>query len=134
MSIYTSSKSILSLTPPSLTKEKLLELVNFLVEEPPFNASQDRCYKLPYVACEILCIDNDFVRDKILFPIKEARQEDQMDISQQEPDRDVLSKLFSFITIQSKEHELTEKLNPTLGGYLNKILSLWLIKKPNEMV
>jgi len=73
------------------------------------------------------------MREKVLFPSKDVRHENQMDISQQEADRDVLGKLFAFVTIHSKEHEVLRKLNPTLGGYVNKVLSLWMLKRPDEM-
>ena len=44
-----------------LDTEKMVELVNFVIQEPQFNDSPIRCFKLPYVATELLCIDNPHV-------------------------------------------------------------------------
>jgi hypothetical protein len=40
-----------------MTRERVLELVDFLIEEPGFTDDADRCYQLPLIACECLASD-----------------------------------------------------------------------------
>mmetsp|Transcript_1785 Transcript_1785/g.1666 ORF Transcript_1785/g.1666 Transcript_1785/m.1666 type:complete len:130 (+) Transcript_1785:43-432(+) len=40
------------------TEEKVREMISYIIEEPPEDAEQLRGYKLPYVACEVLCTDS----------------------------------------------------------------------------
>lgn len=44
-----------------LDTDKMVELVKFVIEEPQFNDSPIRCFKLPFVATELLCIDTAHV-------------------------------------------------------------------------
>jgi hypothetical protein len=41
----------------------------------------------------------------------------------------ILKKIFSFISNAPSDREL----NPTLGGYFNKIVSYWILKQPNKV-
>lgn len=36
-----------------LTREKMLEMVNYLIVEPGFEDDHSRCFSLPYIACEV---------------------------------------------------------------------------------
>ncbi len=49
-----------------MTEEQFLEIASYLVDEPGFDDSPERCYKYPFVSCEALCIDNDHIAN-ILF-------------------------------------------------------------------
>ena len=40
-----------------MTREKVLSLVDFLIEEPGFDDDADRCFTLPLIACECLTSD-----------------------------------------------------------------------------
>lgn len=75
-------------------------MVDYIIEEPTFDATHTRCYKLPFNTCEALCQDTEFIREKVLFPPKDLKEENRMDISTEDCDRDVLLKLFSFVTLQ----------------------------------
>ena len=48
----------------------------------------------------------------------------------EDPSFRLLNHLFAFVTEASKER----KLNFTLGGYFNKVVSFFLIHRPNEML
>lgn len=65
----------------SLTKERLLLLVDYLIKEPTFYDSPVRCFKLPFQACQAFCIDIPLMRDSLF--------------SEENP---VMDKIFSFIT------------------------------------
>ena len=96
-----------------LDKQTICKVVRLITEEPQFNDSPNRCFKLPFVATSALCVDNEHNRD-ILF---------------NDPNFDVLNELMKFIDVREEV-----QLNSTLCGYFNKIISFWLIKKPNEMM
>lgn len=46
-----------------LTIDRLLQMSNYLIKEPDFEDSYERCYKLPFLACEV------FTRDNWLIPM-----------------------------------------------------------------
>jgi hypothetical protein len=37
-------------------------MVDFVIKEPSFSDSPERYFKLPFLACEILTTDNEFMR------------------------------------------------------------------------
>jgi hypothetical protein len=41
----------------------------------------------------------------------------------------IIQKLIAFFT---NEEGVKKELNPTLGGYVNKVMSFWLLKAPEE--
>ena len=86
-------------------------MVDYIIVEPAFSDSPQRCFKLPFVATEALTTDNDVIQNAIFGESK------------------VLTKLFSFVTQANGK-----KLNATLGGYFNKIISFWLIKHPDQIL
>lgn len=40
-----------------ITLEKLMKAVDYLIEEPNFQSNPERCYKLPFIACELFTSD-----------------------------------------------------------------------------
>lgn len=49
-----------------LTKEKMNQIVLLAIKEPEFNDMPDKCFKLPFVATEALCIDNNHIKTMLL--------------------------------------------------------------------
>lgn len=88
-------------------------MVSFIIEEPSFNSSAERSYKLPYIASQALCVDTPHL-------VKIVSEDDQYTI---------FTSLMQFITVPEEV-----QLNSTLCGYFNKVLSFWLIKKPAELM
>ena len=41
-----------------LTIDKMVQMAAFLINEPDFEDSDERCFKLPYLACEVFTRDN----------------------------------------------------------------------------
>jgi hypothetical protein len=85
-------------------------MIDYIITEPGFADSPARCFKLPFVVTEALISDSDHIK-RLIFNSDNTT---------------VLDKLFSYIQTSP---ENGKKLNPTLGGYLNKIVSFWLIKE-----
>lgn len=50
----------------SLTPERMEEMVDFVTQEPQFSDSPQRCFKLPFVATEALCTDNEHIQNAVL--------------------------------------------------------------------
>ena len=100
-----------------LTREKVLELVDFIIEEPKFDDDAERCFTLPLIACECLTSDQISIFYQHIFNAEEIAVNHMP----------VLDKILSFF---EKSTEEKQKLNHTLGGYINKILSYWLLKEP----
>ena len=96
-----------------LTQDRLLELVDLISIEPPFDANACRCFKLPFVAQQALCIESEFIMSQVI----------------EDPEFKILNRLMQFISVPEEV-----QLNSTLCGYFNKIISYWLIKKPAPMV
>lgn len=88
-------------------------MVQMVTKEPEFHDMPTRCYTLPFIATESLCVDNARL-NKLIFEDEENR---------------VMLALLSFVDVPEEI-----QLNSTLCGYFNKILSFWLIKHPNQMV
>lgn len=49
-----------------LTKENMCEIVKLVTNEPSFNDNPSRCFRLPFVATQALCIDNTH-NNKMIF-------------------------------------------------------------------
>jgi len=49
-----------------LTQDRLLELVDLISIEPPFDANACRCFKLPFVAQQALCIESEFIMSQVI--------------------------------------------------------------------
>ena len=83
---------------------------------PGYNDSPERCFKLPFVACEALTSSVPAIKNA-LFKEGEATKE-------------FWDTLFSFFTKSDPSiairKEDQEKLNHTLGGYINKVVTFWL--------
>ena len=124
-----------------LTIDKMIQMANFLINEPDFEDSHERCFKLPYLACEV------FTRDNWLIPTSlfneqcleivefkyDVRQLKQL-VAKKQSDFFLLDHLFSFYAAPSpylNADSATTQLNLTLGGYLNKVFGFWLIKRPD---
>ena len=39
------------------------QILDYLIHEPSFADSAVRCYKLPFVACQALCVDSDHISE-----------------------------------------------------------------------
>lgn len=87
-------------------------MIDYIIIEPTFSDSPVRCFKLPFVVTDALISDSKHITD-IIF-------------NNQNGDTRILDKLFSYIHRAAGQDD--DYLNPTLGGYLNKIVSFWLIK------
>jgi len=96
-----------------LTQEKMCQVIRLVTEEPAFNDNPSRCFKLPFVATQVLCVENVH-NSQMIFD---------------DEDFTILKELMKFINVKEEV-----QLNSTLCGYFNKILSFWLIKKPNQMI
>ena len=92
-----------------LTIERMQEMMKVVIEEPRFNDSPSRCFKLPFIATQAFCVDSNHMMSSLF----------------EDPDKKLLGTLFSFIHLPEEV-----QLNSTLCGYFNKILSFWLLKKP----
>lgn len=103
-------------------------MIDYLIDEPGFDDSAVRCFKLPFIACEVFTFENT--------PVKRALfNEDDIDEEPKDNQKpryfEVWDKIFSFFKIVQRGVESTEEdLNVTLGGYVNKVVSYWLIKRP----
>lgn len=91
------------------------QMVDYLIIEPHFSDSPQRCFKLPFVVADAFISDSRHITN-IVFNYKNGSGNSR-----------VLDKLFSYI-VQVPANS-NKKLNPTLGGYLNKVVSFWLIKE-----
>ena len=65
------------------------------------------------MACQALCVDSEHIKREMF----------------EDENHDMLNALFSFVTVPEEE-----QLNSTLCGYFNKIISYWLIMKPQQMI
>ena len=92
-----------------MTVERLGQMIDYIIREPEFADSPSRCFKLPFVVTEAFCLDFDLIRNALF------------------GESNLIAKIFSYT-------ESKEKLNPTLGGYLNKIVSFWLIKAADKIL
>ena len=51
-----------------MTRENVLEMANYVILEPNYQSDHDRCFKLPYIACEFfMCDQAQWILDKHLF-------------------------------------------------------------------
>lgn len=90
--------------------DKLIELVRLVTREPNFNDMPTRCFTLPFIATEAICINSPH--------LYKAFFEDEK--------YTFLDALMEFVDVPEEK-----QLNSTLCGYFNKIISFWLIKNPN---
>ena len=72
MSCSSNSKIIGVCNGNSLDEEHMLEMVDYLIVEPPFTASPNRSHKLPFVACQVFCSEIDHIQ-QLLFENGNAR-------------------------------------------------------------
>eukprot|EP00347_Sterkiella_histriomuscorum_P003094 403365611 len=98
-----------------LTPERVEQMIDYLIIEPSFSDSPIRCFKLPFVVTEALIADNRCLTS-IIFNNQDTK---------------ILDKLFSYI---QQPVNPNQQLNSTLGGYLNKIVSFWLIKDTQNIL
>ena len=113
-----------------LTPQKLLEMTDLVTQDPLYVDSPERCFKLPILACETLTLNIKGISDIILG--KSAEASISSAAGQKFP---ILDKLVSyFIAPDPRSKPDSKRLNPTLGGYVNRILSFWLIKRPEEFL
>ena len=103
------------------TRDKVLEMVDLVIKEPEFIDTPTRCYNLPFIACEA------FINETMGMIAEHVLPDDD--------DYSVLTKMFTFFEAPDPylKKDVPE-LNPTLGGYLNKIFSFWLMKQPRKFL
>jgi hypothetical protein len=54
-----------------MTREKILEICDYLIVEPGFDDSPQRCFQLPQIACECLTSDQiQIVMDHLFDPVE----------------------------------------------------------------
>lgn len=102
------------------TFERVLQVVNYITQEPKFDDSHKRCFILPKIACECFCDIRIQCFVDHLFTFKDGKLT-------------ILDKMLEFYNLPCPHltGKGSKRLNQTLGGYLHKILSYWLMKKPN---
>lgn len=131
-----------------MTPEKILEMLNFVVEEPPENCSELRGYKLPFVASELFVSDVSVIY-YAFFPVEEAKEEfgDYQEAAEgNEKKEEEVEKVVGKEDSKEKEKEISakllstlfnviesEKLNPVLVGYFAKIIQAFINKNPYEV-
>jgi len=96
-----------------MTKDRALKIVEFLVDEPSFHDDAERYFQLPLIACE--CFTSD------LIPMFTKHLFDPEEISANK--MPIWDKIIGFFQSSPKK-----PLNVTLGGYINKVVSYWLLK------
>ena len=104
-----------------MTRPQVLKMIDFLIVEPGFDDDAQRCFQLPQLACECFTSEQMGIFVCHLF--------DEQEI--QSGKLEVFDKLFSFFEAPDPSLKKdSRQLNPTLGGFINKIISFWLIKAP----
>ena len=110
-----------------LTAEKLLELADLVIQEPKFNDNPERCFKLPFLACETLSTAVPVTENGLFGISAEGKAQYSRPV--------LLDRIVSFYTMPDPQlHHNARFLNPTLGGYVNKILTFWLARRPKDLV
>jgi len=119
--------------------ERLLKIVDYLIVAPGFNDNVARCYSLPNITCELFCSDviaisrhliNEEVVGKGLHERMRRKRSEMIIVQIQE--YPLLDKIVSYFNVQTW-YKLTP-LNVTLAGYIHKIISFWLIKRPEVIL
>ena len=64
----------------------MCQIVKLVTDEPRFNDSPNRCFKLPFVATEALCIDNEH-NSELMFG---------------DPDDAILNELMKFVNVSEE--------------------------------
>ena len=106
-------------------------MADLVIQEPKFSDNASRCFQLPFIACETLTTDVQVVSDGMLG----GRSEEESKQQSQQVQQPLLDRLVSFFLAPDPQMKADSKyLNPTLGGYLNKILSFWLMKRPEDFI
>lgn len=109
----------------------MLEMVEYVTTEPKFSSNPARCFQLPLLACESLTTDVKMISDSILGSPDEEKQIAES----QESHLPLLDKIVSFFIAPNPRLKPGSKhLNATLGGYLNRILTFWLMKRPDAFL
>lgn len=125
-----------------LDVDKMLQIADYVIQEPKFSDSPHRCFQLPYLACEVFTTDCSAVT-AVLFNEVTPNLADigynlkQLEMVQfEKQSKYVLMDKFVSFYEQPDPHlkHQVRFLNPTLGGYLNKIFSFWLIKRPETFL
>lgn len=111
------------------------EICDLVIVPPGFDDNPNRCFKLPFLACEALTSEV-FAITRHLF--KESENESQSYAKSQKvlpnfgfttQKFPLFDKLMSFFDGPDACLKKKGFLNPTLGGYINKIVSFWMIKR-----
>ena len=95
----------------SLDAKKLDVLIEMITVEPSLADDYKRCFTYPFVVSQMLTLDCKYVFEKVMGK-----------------DRDYAPLLKVF------EYFFKGGSNPTLGGYVNRVISFFLLKRPLDVL
>lgn len=78
-------------------------MIDFFIEEPGFDDSPERCYKLPFVACEIFTFENVAVKNALFDEAPFAGEGKPLYF-------EAWDKIYSFFTKRCPSQKDTEKI------------------------
>lgn len=85
-------------------KERVQHMIRYIVEEPPENAESRRCFRFPFIACEIFSCEIDAILKTLI------------------EDEELMNLLFSFLESDRPHRTL-------LAGYFSKVVISLLLRK-----
>uniref|UniRef100_M4B231 Uncharacterized protein n=1 Tax=Hyaloperonospora arabidopsidis (strain Emoy2) TaxID=559515 RepID=M4B231_HYAAE len=95
-----------------LSQELIVQrLVEFVVCSPEDKSDDVRTLKYPYMSCEVICCDISSITETLVTA----------------SDGNIVETLFEFL------YETDELLDPRLAGYFEKIVTMLMVRKPQEM-
>jgi hypothetical protein len=101
-----------------LNHERIKEMISLLLEEPSIGNTSIKSFKLPFIICEVFCMDIDHFTDHLLSADK---------------DYDLFIALLEYFTQPVAELD-AGRLNQTLACYVAKIITFLCIKRPDEVL
>jgi hypothetical protein len=115
--------------------DKILLMADYLIVEPKPEDNPDRCFKLPFIACEFFTSEVNAVTRHLFCkaPREPGERIDSLELSFKAK-LPIFDKLISFFGSTDEDVALKKNLNQTLGGYINKVMSFWLIKRTEEFL
>lgn len=99
-----------------LNHERIKEMISMLLEEPSIGNTSIKSFKIPFIICEVFCMDIEHFTTHLLSP---------------ENDYDLFITLLSYFTQPVSALDVG-RLNQTLACYVAKIVTFLWLKKPNE--
>eukprot|EP00826_Nyctotherus_ovalis_P060951 TRINITY_DN861_c0_g3_i1.p1 TRINITY_DN861_c0_g3~~TRINITY_DN861_c0_g3_i1.p1 ORF type:complete len:468 (+),score=95.70 TRINITY_DN861_c0_g3_i1:1327-2730(+) len=131
----------------SFTLERVIDMLKYIIEEPPLDSNDKRMYKFPFVVAEafktesIALVSFLFIRPSPKSPAKaeatDENEEPKEDATQESTNTDAISsksdeypaleRLLSFVKTSSE-------VNPVLAGYFAKTLLALMNSRKNELL